>query len=205
MPSGVLLRTTFLMNCKNLESEITVAGSIVHFLFELNKGADMIQKFHKYNFCGKEMPENLQKQFHKIKVSAKRDGDEIYLFSANGSGSHSVYLQDRFFCLNVDSETKNVCAFEGDIIEKKLHFANLIIPQKIKDVVLCVDTKENMESGCGSYLKFEEDKLFYDKQQKLLQIGSIDEKKEIFRFIENGYAQIKNKCLVGLIFSDIEL
>ncbi len=165
----------------------------------------MIQKFHKYNFCAKEMPENLQKQFHKIKVFAKRDKDEIYLCSANGSGSHSVYLQNRFFCLNVDDETKNVCAFEGDFVEKKLHFANIIIPQKLKDVVLCVDTNENMESGCGSYVKFEEDKLFYDKQQKLLQIGSIDEKKEILRFIENGYAQIKNKCLVGLIFSDIEL
>lgn len=167
-------------------------------------GVFMVQKFHKYDFCAKEMPENLQKQLHKIKVFAKRDEDEICLCSANGSGSHSVYLQDRFFNFNVDSETKNVCAFEGDIVEKKLHHADLKFPSTIKDVVLFIDTKERMESGCGSYVKFEEDKLFYDKQQKLLQIGVIDDKTEAYKFFENGYAQIKNKRLVGLMFTDID-
>lgn len=165
----------------------------------------MVQKFHKYNFCANKMNENLQKQFNKIKVLAKRDEDEIYLYSVNGSGSHSVYLQDRFFNFNVDDETKNICAFEGDVNESKLIIANLEIPQKINNAVLRINTKENLEAGCGSYVKFASDKLFYDKEHELLQLGLINLEAEVVKFFENGYAQIKDHNLTGLIFSEIKI
>lgn len=165
----------------------------------------MSEKFHNYKFKIKEMNPNDCLQYHKIKVCVEKSQEEVYFFSENGDGNHSVYLQDRFFNFNVDSKTKNICSFEGELKTSDLKLVNLQMPKRIKDVVLSINSDENLQSGCGSYVRFKVKDICYDQAKKILQIGEINQWENVYKFLKNAFAQVKNDQLKGLMFTEIEM
>lgn len=166
----------------------------------------MAEKYHDYKFRVKEMSSvDSIKEYHKIKVCSNNLDGETYLYSTNGGGNYSLYLQDRFFNFNVDSETKNIDSFEGDLNVGSLKFIKLKLPNNIVNAILSLDTKDTLNKGCGGYIRFDTSKVYYDKEQKVLQIGNLNPSETTYRFFDNGYAQIKKDNLSALMFTEIEL
>ena len=166
----------------------------------------MTEKFHNYKFKIKEMSSfNSIKEYHKIKVCSKKLDDEAFLYSTNGGGDYSLYLQDRFFNFSIDNETKNISAFEGDLNIDSLKFIKLELPQNILNAILSLDTNDELQQGSGGYIRFDTTKICYDKEKKILQIGNINPKEITYKFFENGFAQINKDHLDGLMFTEIEL
>ena len=143
--------------------------------------------------------------YQEIKIYKKEVDGEILLLSLHGGGSFSLYLQDRFFNLNIDDETKRISSFDGELLNKQIKVVKLKFPTIIKNVILTLDTEDKLYPGTGSYIKFNARNVLYDKEQKILQIGDIDCEVITYKFFDNAYAQIKNGELTGLMFSKIEL
>lgn len=93
---------------------------------------------------------------------------------ANGGGNFSLYLQDRFFNLSIDSETKRASSFEGNLTFSKVKVIKLKLPLIIKEAILNLNTSDLLSQGMGSYIEFNTDKVLYDKEQGVLQIGNIN-------------------------------
>lgn len=163
-------------------------------------------KFHDFKFKVNEKPEQeYLEEYHKIKISSKITDGEAYLYSINGGGSYSLYLKDRFFNFNVENDSKNIASFEGDLQLNKIRFVQLQLPKKIKDVILSLDTTSDLPSGCGGYIKFNSQDIYYDKQNKILQIGNIYPEETTYKIFNNGYTQVKKNNITGLMFTDLEL
>lgn len=143
--------------------------------------------------------------YQAIKVYKKEVNGEILLLSLNGAGSFSLYLQDRFFTLTIDDETKRISSFDGELTNKQIKFLRLKLPSIIKDAILTLDTKDELFAGTGSYIEFNTKNIIYDKGQKILQIGDIAPKDIIYKFFNNAFVQINNGKLLGLMFTEIEL
>jgi len=166
----------------------------------------MLNNKHKYKFLISEKDSTSSYvDYQKIKVCCKLDGDEAYLYSLNGGGDYSLYLEDRFFNFNVDNETKSICSFEGDVIKKRLKYIKIKFPNIIKEAILSIDTQEDLQSGCGGYISFNADKLYYDEEQKILQIGDIDVENITYKIFENAFAQIKEDVVTGILVTELEL
>ena len=167
----------------------------------------MSEQFHDYKFKVKELSKtDSLLEYHKIKVCCRKyDNNEACIYSNNGGGDYSLYLQDRFFNFTIDNKTKRVSAFDGDIVCSQLKPVKLQLPTTVKDVILSVDTQDNLEKGCGGYIKFNTSKIFYDKKNKILQIGDINPKDITYKFFDNGYTQIKNDSLSGLMFTEMDM
>ncbi|MBE5758306.1 MAG: hypothetical protein E7345_05250 [Clostridiales bacterium] len=166
----------------------------------------MSNNFHKYKFKIKEMSSfEAIKEYHKIKVCCNKSNEEAYLYSTNGSGNYSLYLKDRFFYLSIDNETKNISAFDGDLDIKLLKFVKIQLPSNIINAILSIDTTDKFEQGCGGYINFDISKIYYDKSQKLLQIGNLDPNEITYKIFDNGFAQLQKNNLTGLMFTEIEL
>ena len=165
----------------------------------------MLKKFHNYKFKINEMSSfNAIKEYHKIKVCGKKLDDEAYLFSINGGGNYSLYLQDRFFNLIIENETKNISAFEGDLNINSIKFIKIQFPNNIINAILSLDTQDDLQQGCGGYIHFDTSKIYYDEEQKILQIGDLEPNEVTYKIFENGFAQIKKDNLTGLVFTEIE-
>lgn len=150
-------------------------------------------------------PIDSNNEYHKIKICSKKLDNEAYLYSTNGGGNYSLYLQDRFFYFSVDNETKNISAFEGDLSIDSIQFIKIQLPKNIINAILSLDTEDTLHQGSGGYIRFNTSKIYYDQAQKILQIGSLDPKETTYKFFENGFAQIKKDNLTGLVFTEIEL
>lgn len=166
----------------------------------------MSTQYKNYKF---KIEEAINKQtleaYQGIKIYKKKVDGEILLLSLHGGGSFSLYLQERFFNLNIDDETRRISSFDGELINKQIKVVKLKFPTRIKNVILTLDTEDKLYPGTGSYIKFNTRNILYDKEQKILQIGDIDCGDVTYKFFDNAYAQIKNGELTGLIFSEIEL
>ena len=166
----------------------------------------MGENFKNYKFLIIDVPQSdKENAYHQVKIYIEKDNNEVYLISKNGGGNYSIYLQDRFFNLNVDNETKNISAFEGELLQKSLKFAGIEYPKQVKNVILKLDSNENLLQGSGSYIEFEDTKIYYDKIRKILQIGNWNVNNESYRFFENAFAQLKEGKLTGLLFTEIEI
>jgi len=165
----------------------------------------MAEKFHNFKFIIKEKDEEESfVDYHKIKVLGKILDDEACLYSLNGDGEYSLYLQDRFFNFNIVNETKNIASFEGDLFFNKIKYTKLQMPDKIKDVILGLDTQDYLLSGSGGYIKFDAQDIFYDRDKKILQIGKISCGNQVYRFLDNAYTQLKGDKITGLLFTEME-
>lgn len=163
-------------------------------------------QYKNYKFKIEEATDSqVLKAYQAIKVYKKEIDGEILLLSLNGGGSFSLYLQDRFFNLNIDDETKRVSAFEGELTNQEIKVLKLKLPAIIKEVILTLHTDDKLYQGTGSYIEFNTKNITYDKEQNILQIGDICSEDIVYRFFNNAYAQIKNGELKGLMFSEIEL
>lgn len=165
----------------------------------------MLEKYHNFIFKVKEISSDFISEYHKIKICSKKLDDETYIYSTNSGGNYSLYLQDRYFNFNVDNETKNISSFEGDLTIEKIKFTKIQRPSNTINAILSLDTDEILQKGCGSYIFFDTSKIYYDQAQKILQIGNINSKEKIFKFFQNGFVQIQNGNINGLIFTEIEL
>lgn len=162
--------------------------------------------FKNYKFKIEEATEaQTLESYHAIKVYNKVVDGDILLLSLRGGGNFSLYLQDRFFNLNIDDETKRVSSFDGELSSNKIKILKLKLPSIIKDVILTLSTEDRLYPGTGSYIEFNTDNIIYDKEQKILQIGDIDSEDITYRFFNNAYTQIKDGNLLGLMFTEIEL
>lgn len=162
--------------------------------------------FKNYKFKAKQTTSNQELEaYHSVKIFSQKVDDSILLLSLHGGGSFSLYLQDRFFNLNIDDETKKVSSFDGELVLNKIKFLKIKSPLTVKDVILILDTNEKLYPGTGSYIKFNTSKIIYDKEQKILQIGEINSSKITYKFFNNAYAQIEDGELLGLMFSEIGL
>lgn len=144
--------------------------------------------FKNYKFKTKETTNNQELEaYHSVKIFSKKVDDDILLLSLNGGGSFSLYLQDRFFNLNIDDETKKISSFDGEFTINKIKFLKIKFPTIIKDVILILDTNDKLYSGTGSYIEFNTCNIVYDKDQKILQIGDITHTKITYKFFNNAY------------------
>lgn len=166
----------------------------------------MDTQYKHYKFkIEEETSKQLIEAYQAIKVYKKEVDGEILLLSLNGAGSFSLYLQDRFFTLTIDDETKRISSFDGELTNKQIKFSRLKLPSIIKDAILTLDTKDELFAGTGSYIEFNTKNIIYDKEQKILQIGDIDPKDIIYKLFNNAFVQINNGKLFGLMFTEIEL
>lgn len=166
----------------------------------------MLEKYHNFKFRIKEISSNeCVSEYHKVKICTKKLDNETYLCSTNSRGNYTLYLQDRFFNFSVDTETKDISSFEGDLNIEAIKFTKIQMPKHIINAILSLDTEEILQKGCGGYIWFNTSKIYYDQTQKILQIGNFSPKEKIFKFFQNGFAQIKKGNLVSLIFTEIEL
>lgn len=166
----------------------------------------MNTRYKSYKFEIEEvLDKHILEAYQSIKVYNKIVDEEILLLSLHGGGSFSLYLQDRFFTLTIDDETKRISSFDGELTNKQINISKLELPTTIKDTILILDTGDELYPGTGSYIKFDTKNIIYDKEQKVLQIGNIDSKNIIYKIFSNGYAQIKKGELSGLIFTEIQL
>lgn len=166
----------------------------------------MTNKMYKnYKFKIEEIvsPKTLE-VYQSIQVYKKKIDDEILLL-ANGGGNFSLYLQDRFFNLSIDSETKRVSSFEGNLTFSKVKVIKLKLPSIIKEAILNLNTSDLLGQGMGSYIEFNTDKVLYDKEQGILQIGNINPNNITYKFFKNAYTQIKDGNITGLMFTGLEL
>lgn len=145
------------------------------------------------------------KAYHNIKVICKKIDNDIILSSINGGGDYTLYLQDRFFNFTINNETKRIGAFDGDLSFSKILSANIKLPHYIKDVILALNTIDDLPAGCGGYINFNNKKILYDESQKILQIGDIDNSEISYNFLSNAFTQIKKEKITGLIFTGIEI
>lgn len=166
----------------------------------------MKTNFKKYKF---KIDENIDiktlKVYQSIKLKMLKIDDEILLTCINGGGDFSLYLQDRFLYFGIENETKRVSSFNGELTYLKIKTANLFLPKTIKNAILKLDTNENLVTGTGSYIEFKINDIFYDKEQKILQIGRIINVDVIYKIFSNAFIQIKNAKIEGLILTEIEL
>ena len=163
-------------------------------------------KFHNFKFkINEKTTLEVIEEYLKVKIMSKIADDEAFLYSINGGGNYSLYLQDRFFNFNIENESKNVGSFEGDLQINKIKFMQLKLPNNIKNIILSLDTTDDLPSGCGGYIKFNAENVYYDKQNKILQIGNIYPNQTTYRFLNNAYTQLKNEELSGIMFTGIEL
>lgn len=164
------------------------------------------KKYKKYRF---KIEEATNKQaleaYQAIQIYNKKVDDEVLLLSMNGGGSFSLYLQDRFFNLNIDDETKRISSFDGELTKRKIKIVKLKMPAIIKNAILSLNTEDELHPGTGSYIEFNTSNIVYDKDQKILQIGDINPEDIAYRFFNNAYTQIKDGELSGLMFTGIEL
>lgn len=166
----------------------------------------MSQKFHNYKFKIKEKSSlDLIDMYHKIEICSKNIDGNIFLYATNGVGDYSLYLQERFFYFSIDNATKNISAFAGDLSINALRYEKIQFPIKITNVVLSLDTNDELLQGCGGYIRFDNSKIYYDETQKILQLGNVNPNETVYKFFKNGFAQIKNNKLSGLIFTEIIL
>ena len=166
----------------------------------------MNRQYKNYKFKIEEVTnKQVLEAYQKIKVYKKEVDDEILLISLHGGGSFSLYLQDRFFNLNIDDETKRISSFDGELTNKKIKILKLKLPTIIKDAILTLNTEDKLYPGTGSYIEFNASNIIYDKEQKILQIGDINYEDITYKFFNNAYTQIKNGELSGLMFTEIEL
>lgn len=163
-------------------------------------------KYNNYDFCvEKTVPSNILKAYHQIKVCVKNINGEKILYSINNGGNYTLYLNDRFLSFNIDNQTKRVCSFDGELAFLKIKSAPLKLPDEIKNAILVLNTENELISGCGGYIRFNIKKVQYDKANNLLQIGDIDKKETIYRFLGNAFVQLKKDEISGLLFSEIEM
>ncbi len=164
------------------------------------------RKYKKYRF---KIEEATSKQaldaYQAIQIYNKNIDNEILLLSLNGGGNFSLYLQDRFFNLTIDDETKRVSAFDGELTKNKIKILKLKLPTIVKNAILTLNTDEQLYPGTGSYIEFNTNDIFYDKGRKILQIGDINSGDIAYKIFSNAYTQIKNGELSGLMFTGIEL
>lgn len=159
-----------------------------------------------YKFKIKEATNNQELEaYHSVKIFSKKVDDDILLLSLHGGGSFSLYLQDRFFNLNIDDETKRISSFDGELTNDKIKILKLKLPTIIKNAILTLNTEDKLHPGTGSYIEFNTSNIMYDKEQKILQIGDINPDDITYRFFGNAYTQINNGDLSGLMFTGIEL
>jgi len=164
------------------------------------------RKYKNYRFKIEEATnEQALEAYQAIKIYNKKVDGEILLLSLHGGGNFSLYLQDRFFNLNIDDETKRISSFDGVLTNKKIKILKLQLPTVIKNAILTLNTDEQLHPGTGSYIEFNTSKIVYDKDQKILQIGDINHEDITYRFFNNAYTQIKDGELSGLMFTEIEL
>ena len=162
--------------------------------------------YKNYKFSIEETTnKNLLEAYHSIKIYSNKINENILLLSLYGGGSFSLYLQDRFFYLTIDDETKRISSFDGEITNKKIKSLKLKLPNVIKEAILTLHTDDNLCPGTGCYIEFNTANIAYDKEQKILQIGNINFKEITYKFFNNAYTQIKNGELTGLLFTEIEL
>ena len=64
-------------------------------------------------------------------------------------------------------------SFDGELTSLQIKNMELSLPSTIKNVILKLDTSEKLPQGTGCYIKFNTNKIFYDKEHKILQIRSI--------------------------------
>ncbi len=166
----------------------------------------MKTNFKKYKF---KIDGNIDiktlRAYQSIKLKMLKIDDEILLTCTNGGGDFSLYLQDRFLYFGIENETKRVSSFNGELTYLKIKTANLFLPKTIKNTILKLDTNDNLVAGTGSYLEFNKNDVFYDKEHKILQIGKIFDADVIYKIFSNAFIQIKNGEIVGLILTKIEL
>jgi len=163
-------------------------------------------KYKNYKFKIEEASDNQAiEAYQAIKIYNKKFDDEILLLSLHGGGSFSLYLQDRFFNLNIDDGTKKVLSFEGELTNKMIKILKLKLPTIVKNAILTLNTNDKLEQGTGCYIEFNTRNVVYDRDQKILQIGEINSEEITYKFFNNAYTQIKDGELSGLMFTDIEL
>lgn len=166
----------------------------------------MNRNFKNYKFKIEEATDKQALEaYHAIKIYNKIVDGDILLLSLHGGGSFSLYLQDRFFNLNIDDETKRVSSFDGELTSNKIKIVKLKLPSIIKDAILTLSTEDKLYPGTGSYIEFNTSNIIYDKEQKILQIGDINSENITYKFFNNAYTQIKDGELSGLMFTEIEL
>lgn len=163
--------------------------------------------FHDYKFKIKELHLNDDLyEFHKIKVIGNKVENETFLTSINGDGDYSLYLQNRFFNFTIDNETKIVSAFDADLTFINITFTQIKFTNKSKDAILILDTKDELPSGVGGYIKFDTSKVLYDKDSGLLQLGEYSPSKTMCKFLNNAYAQLsKNNTITCILLTDIDI
>ena len=169
-------------------------------------GTLMQSQYKNYKFKIEEVAnKQVLNAYQAIKVYKKEVDGEILLLSLNGAGSFSLYLQDRFFALTIDDETKRISSFDGELTNSQIKILKLKLPNTIKEAILTLNTEDKLCPGTGSYIEFNTKNILYDKEQKILQIGDIDSENIAYKFFENAYTQINNGTLSGLMFTEIEL
>jgi len=162
--------------------------------------------FHNYEFIIDDMATNEAiSAYQNVEVCYKKIEKEKILYSINGGGGYTLYLEDRFFNFEIDIETKRISSFDAELTFCDIESANLLLPVNFKNVVLKLKTEDNLLQGCGGYVEFDTKPIYYDKKQKILQIGKIETAKLFYKFLNNVYTQITNNKITGLLITEIEL
>lgn len=153
----------------------------------------------RFTYKDDEEPRHMQ-VYHDIKV--KYAG--TCLFSKDGGGDCTLYTGING--IDFDIESKRVGGVSSDILCDLLDIESreILPPENFKDVILYVESNESFKAGI-SYNFDMPQSMYYDKNNKILQLGECDYTKPYLRFLHNAYAQLdENGYLQGIIVTDIE-
>lgn len=167
----------------------------------------MAEKYKNYDFLIEESVSDIfLNVYQSIQINAKNyDNSCIELYSINGGGGFSLYLNDRFFYFNIDSETKRISSFYGDLLLKKIKYRNIEYPDSFKKGILVLKTEDSLLNGSGNYIQFNDKEIIYDINKKILCIGNINKNVELYKIFDNCYIQLIEKKLKGILISNITL
>ncbi len=157
------------------------------------------KRFVRFTYKEDEEPRHMQ-VYHDLKV--KYVG--TCFVTKDGGGDCTLYTGIN--SIDFDIESNRVGGISGDILCDLLDIENREIqpPEDFKDVILYVDNEENFKPGICYNFDMPQ-KMYYDKNSHILQLGECDYTKPYLRFLNNAYAQLdESGYLKGIIVTDIK-
>lgn len=145
-----------------------------------------------------EEPRHLQ-VYHDLKVEYVG----TCFVTKDGGGDCTLYTGIN--SIDFDFESKRVGGISGDILcdLPDIESREIPAPENFKEGILYVVSCEHFERGI-SYNFDMPQKMYYDKDNHILQLGECDYTKTYLHFLKNAYAQLnENGYLLGIIVTDI--
>jgi len=155
--------------------------------------------FHNYRFRINSADERTLTAYLSVKVTWEDKN-----LNSNAGGGFCLFLGDSYIYLNMDPETKRISGIDSEEI-RNMEAKSIRLPAVPNCGILTLCEDGDFPEGCGTRICFR-DRILYDKNQKLLQIGNSIRGGTWVKFLNNAYAQLDRwGHLQTLLVTNIEV